>query len=401
MDAGAQVRGPNAREWRTPRESARLRPMRLCMDYQPAVTQRAGIGRYTRVLAGELLRLLAPEDSLRLFYLDFRRRARVDRPGAETAPWRLLPGAVLQRLWRNAGFPPFDALSGPADVFHFTNFLLPPLRRGRSVVTIFDMSFERFPEFAEAKNLRNLRRGIRRTAAGADAIITISDFSAAEIEELLPESRGKLHARPLGIAPDFRRESPEAVAALRRTLGLERPYILAVGTVEPRKNLTFLVDVFERLASDPATRDVDLVISGMPGWKCEPIFERFRTSPRADRIRYVRYVPDGTLAALYSGAEALVVTSHYEGFGFPPLEAMACGTPVLSSAGGSLPEVLGEAATIVRGFDADEWAAALTTLLTDTALRGRRIADGIPQAARYRWERTARETLAVYRTLLP
>ena len=370
------------------------------MDYQPAVTQRAGIGRYTRVLAGELPPLLSPEDSLRLFYLDFRRRARVDLPGAEAVPWRLLPGAVLQRLWRTVGTPPFDLLSGSADVFHFTNFLLPPLRRGRSVVTVFDMSFERFPQFAEEKNLRNLRRGIRRTAERADAIVTISDFSAAEIEALLPAARGKLHAIPLGISPDFHRAPPEAVAALRRTLGLERPYLLAVGTIEPRKNLAFLVDAFERLAADPAMRDLDLVVSGMPGWKCDPIFGRFRTSPLADRIRYVRYVPDGSLAALYSGAEALVVASHYEGFGFPPLEAMACGTPVVSSAGGSLPEVLGDAATIVRGFDAGEWASALAAIVSDTDLRARRIAAGVPQAARYRWERTARETLAVYRSLL-
>lgn len=373
--------------------------MRICLDYQPAVTQRAGIGRYTRVLAEELIALLPKEDALRLFYLDFKRRGVVDIPGAEAVPWRLLPGAVLQRLWRNVGWPAFDRLSGPADVFHFTNFLRPPLRRGKSVVTIFDMSFERFPQFAEEKNLRNLRRGIHRTAAESDAIITISEFSAKEIEELLPESRGKLHAIPLGISPDFRAESARAVADLRKTLGLERPYLLAVGTIEPRKNLPFLVDVFERLGEDSATRDLDLVISGMPGWKCEPIFERFRTSPRADRIHYVKYVPDGTLAALYTGAAALVVPSHYEGFGFPPLEAMACGTPVVSSTGGSLPEVLGDAALVLDGYDADAWAHALLGLFSDSARLDALRAAGPVHAAQYRWERTARETLAVYRSL--
>ena len=371
--------------------------MKVCIDYQPAVTQRAGIGRYTRVLAGELLKTKSPDDDVRLFYLDFFRRGVVDIPGATATPSRILPGAILQRLWRVVGFPPFDLLSGPADVFHFTNFLRPPLRRGRSVVTIFDMSFERFPQFAEAKNLRNLRRGIRRTAAKADAIITISDFSAREIAELLPESRGKLFPIPLGISPDFAPASEEAVADLRAKAGLERPYILAVGTVEPRKNLKFLVDVFEQMGGDSVLEGLDLVIAGMPGWRCEDILQRFETSSRADRIHYMRYVPDGSLAALYTGAAVLAVPSHYEGFGFPPLEAMACGTPVVSSAGGSLPEVLGDAAVIVPDFDPAAWKAALGRAANDGDLRAGRIEKGFARAATYRWLRTAEETWKVYR----
>ncbi len=371
--------------------------MQVCLDYQPAVTQRAGIGRYTRVLAGELLKTKLPEDDLRLFYLDFFRRGVVDIPGARTTPSRILPGAILQRLWRTVGFPPFDLLSGPADVFHFTNFLRPPLRHGRSVVTIFDMSFERFPQFAEAKNLRNLRRGIRRTAAKADAIITISDFSAREISELLPESRGKLFPIPLGISPDFAPASEEAVAELRAKAALERPYILAVGTIEPRKNLKFLVDVFEQMGGDSALEGLDLVIAGMPGWRCDDILQRFETSPRADRIHYMKYVPDGSLAALYTGAAVLAVPSHYEGFGFPPLEAMACGTPVVSSAGGSLPEVLGDAAIVVPDFDPDAWRTALGGAANDASLRAKLIEKGFARAATFRWRRTAEETWKVYR----
>ena len=371
--------------------------MQVCLDYQPAVAQRAGIGRYTRVLAGELLKAKLPGDDLRLFYLDFFRRGVVDIPGARATPSRLMPGAILQRLWRTVGFPPFDLLSGPADVFHFTNFLRPPLRRGRSVVTIFDMSFERFPQFAEARNLRNLRRGIRRTAAQADAIITISDFSAKEIAGLLPESRGKLFPVPLGISPDFAPAPAESVAALRAKAGLERPYILAVGTVEPRKNLGFLVDVFERMGGDSALEGFDLVVAGMPGWRCAGILRRFETSPRASRIHYMRYVPDGSLAALYTGAAVLAVPSHYEGFGFPPLEAMACGTPVVSSSGGSLPEVLGDAAVVVPDFDPAAWLAALGRAATDNGLRTRLKSAGMARAATYRWERTAAETWRVYR----
>ncbi len=371
--------------------------MQVCLDYQPAVTQRAGIGRYTRVLAGELLKTKLPDDDLRLFYLDFFRKGVVDIPGARTTPSRILPGAILQRLWRTVGFPPFDLLSGPADVFHFTNFLRPPLRRGRSVVTIFDMSFERFPQFAEAKNLRNLRRCIRRTAAQADAIITISNFSAREIAELLPESTGKLFPIPLGISPDFAPASEEAVAEFRAKSGLERPYILAVGTIEPRKNLKFLVDVFEQMADDSAQEGLDLVIAGMPGWRCEDILQCFETSSRAARIHYMQYVPDGSLAALYTGAAVLAVPSFYEGFGFPPLEAMACGTPVVSSAGGSLPEMLGDAAVIVPDFDPAAWQTALGRAASDADLRAGLIGKGFARAATFRWLNTAVETWKVYR----
>jgi glycosyltransferase involved in cell wall biosynthesis len=182
---------------------------------------------------------------------------------------------------------------------------------------------------------------------------------------------------------------------LRKTLGLERPYLLAVGTIEPRKNLSFLVDVFEALNVE----DLDLVIAGKPGWKCEPIFKRLEDSCRADRIRYVNHVPDAGLPALYAGAELMVVPSLYEGFGFPPLEAMACGTPVLSSAGGSLPEVLGAAALVVPGFERDCWKEAIERLLGDSGLRDRLIRAGLERAARFRWETTARKTWELYRSL--
>lgn len=364
------------------------------MDYQPAVAQCAGIGRYTRVLAAELARLLDGGDALSLFHCDFRRRSEVTAiSGAETVAFRLLPGAIMQKLWHHAQFPPFNWLAGDADVYHFPNFTTRPLSRGRSVVSIHDMSFERYPQFAEKRNLRHLRAAIRRTADEADAIITISAFSRDEIESLLPAARGKVHVTHLGIGSQFCQASAAAVAAVKKRLGLVRPFMLTVGTVEPRKNLEFLVDVFERLAG----QGIDLVVAGAPGWRCDPIFRRFSMSRHADQFHYLRYVPDGDLAALYTAATLFVIPSHYEGFGFSPLEAMACGTPVLSSAGGSLPEVLGEAARIVQGYDPDEWAQAALTFFQDSDCRSAFMEAGILRASRYSWRETAAQTLRVYR----
>lgn len=369
--------------------------MRICLDYQPAVTQRAGVGRYTRVLAAELARRLSPEDHLRLFYFDFRRRAEPPAfPGVRPRPFRALPGALLQQSWKRWHWPDYRRLAGAADLYHFTNFIIPPLsRKSTAVVTLFDMSFERFPQFAEARNLRYLRSEIGRTLRRADAILTISRFSAGEIETLRPEAAGKVFVAPLGIDPSFRRVPEEAIAALRKRRGLSRPYLLCVGTLEPRKNYPLLIEAFDRLEAF----DGDLVIAGMPGWRCAPIFESMRRARRADRIRYLEYVAEGDLPALYSGAELFVLPSFYEGFGFPPLEAMACGVPVVSSRGGSLPEVLGDAAVIVPGFALDDWVDTLRSLLDDAGRRRSLAEAGPRRAARYRWEETARQTLECYR----
>ena len=369
----------------------------FCLDYQPAVAQGAGIGRYTRLLARNLVPQLARDERLRLFFCDFRRKAERDPvPGAEARAFRLLPGALMQKAWAKLGAPAFDRLSGPADVFHFTNFVARPVRCGRTILSIHDMSFERFPEFAEARNRAYLHANVARSVARADLIVTDSEFSRREIEELLPEASGRVRTTLLGISPDFRPGPAEAVAKVRAKLGLERPFLLDVGTVEPRKNLPFLVDFWEKLAPE----GFDLVVAGAPGWRCEPIFERFAEAERRfpGRFHYVRYVPDGLLEALYTAAALFAIPSHYEGFGFPPLEAMACGAPVLSSDGGSLPEVLGSSARIVRGFDADAWAHAALELLREAPSdRAARIAAGRAQAARFTWERCAQETLAVYR----
>jgi len=370
--------------------------VRVCIDIQSAVTQRAGIGRYTLQLAQRLGRHTT-NDELVLTYFDFRRAGLpFDAPGARLHPIRWCPGRAIQWAWKRFDWPPYDRLAGTADVYHFPNFILPPLRSGRTVVSIHDVSFLRHPEFAEAKNLRYLSARIRDTVRRADAIITISEFSAAELSALMHVERSRIHPIHLGIANDFAGRSGQCDASTLEEQGIQRPYLLTVGTVEPRKNLSFMIDVFEKLE----TFDGQLVIAGMLGWKYEPILERMRTSSRAGDIRYVRYVPDESLAALYANAELFLLTSHYEGFGFTPLEAMACGTPVLSSAGGSLPEVLGNAAVVIDDFDADLWAGRAQELLTDNTLRDRLVAEGRKRAARYTWENTIRKTWDVYRDLV-
>ncbi|MBP7830545.1 MAG: glycosyltransferase family 4 protein [Kiritimatiellae bacterium] len=368
--------------------------MKVCVDIQAAVAQRAGVGRYAKSLV-EHLGPLAGNDELSLFYFDFKGRGDpFPVPNATRKAVRWCPGRLVQQAWKRLGWPPFDWFAGRAEVYHFPNFIIPPLARGKAVVTIHDLAFKRFPETTERRNLDHLTSQIGKTVARADAIIAVSAFVAREIHELLGVPASRIFAIPSGMAGAWAAPSADSVTAMRREFGLDRPYLLTVGTLEPRKNVAFLVEVFERMKFDG-----DLVIAGAPGWKYEPILDRIRRSARAPRLRHLRYVAEKHLAALYAGAELFVFPSLYEGFGFTPLEAMACGVPVLAAATGSLPEVLGVAAEIVPGYDAADWADRADRLLTDTARRAELKERGFLQARRFSWDETARKTWQVYRGL--
>lgn len=368
--------------------------MKICIDIQSAVAQRAGVGRYTRSLVEHMPAVLEPDDSLTVFYFDFQKQGQGLQHGHITEKAvRWVPGRVVQGAWKYLHFPPFNWLAGRADVYHFPNFVRPPMMGGRSVVTIHDVSFLRFPETTEKGNLAYLRAKIRHTCRYADAIITDSEFSGREIESLLGVPTSKIHPVHLGLSLGVFSPSPASKSDTLIKLGLEKPYLLCVGTLEPRKNYPFLIEVFEHLKDYHG----DLVIAGMRGWKYGPVLDRMLTSPCADRIHYLEYVEDGQLSALYSGADLFLFPSIYEGFGFPPLEAMMCGTPVVSSAAASLPEVLGNAACIIEGYQAEEWAETVQHLLDSESKRTQMRDAGEIRAKMFDWNRTARETLDVYR----
>lgn len=375
--------------------------MNVCMDLQAALGQRGGIGRYVR----ELFRHLAAEaeegETLSGFFFDFKRSQpggsaaeRMFGRGAELRACRWLPGRLVQGAWKRIHAPPYNWFAGESDLYHFPNFIRPPLARTRkSVVTIHDLAFMRMPETTEKKNLAWLTAEIRRTTDNADAVITVSRFSAREIHECLGVEEERIF--PVWHGLDSFPEPPaeEEAAALRRELGLERPYLLMVGTIEPRKNIPFLVKVFEELRDF----DGDLALVGGLGWKTEGILAAIDNSPRRDRIRRLGGIRDDQLAAVYAGAAAFVYPTRYEGFGFPPLEAMARGVPVISARNSSLPEVLGDAPRWVDGFDAVEWADAVRSLLNDSGALTTMRAAGVEQAAKFTWAEAARQTWAVYR----
>jgi glycosyltransferase involved in cell wall biosynthesis len=379
--------------------------MRIVLDIQPAIDQKAGVGQYTWYLARYLPELVDDDEEVRLFFFDFRRRAgRVDDlpPGFPFRRCRWMPGRLAQASWKRFGFPPYRWFAGQADLYHFPNFIIPPGTPGRVVVTVHDIAFVRYPEFTEERNLRYLRTCIRSTLARADHVITDSEFSRGEILEHygLPEER--VSAVWLAVDDRFREPAPpETVAEYLGSKGLPPKYLLSVCTLEPRKNLIGLVKAYRLFrARNPDLDDIRLAIVGARGWKDDSIVEELQAPDLRDSVILVGYVGHRDLPLVYRGATAFVFPSLYEGFGMPPAEAMACGIPTACSNAASLPEVVGDAAVTFDPGDTEAMTDAMVRVVRDTALRERLSREGPQRVRRFDWRGTTRSTLDIYRRVL-
>ncbi|WFB36649.1 glycosyltransferase family 1 protein [Kiritimatiellota bacterium B12222] len=368
--------------------------MKVCLQIQAAIDQRAGVGRYVHTLVPELAALRG-EDELSGFYFDFRRKG---SPFAEELiknhPYTRLPGALIQQSWKRLGLPAYTRFAPDADVHHFPNFIIPPLPPGpKAVVNIHDCCFIKCPETMEPKNRSYLRRRMRATIRRADKILTISETMADEVREAFDLPPDKVKATLLGPPPSMNDLPENQVDQRLKTLGVDGPFLLHVGTMEPRKNHVFLFKIFEALKYF----DGKLVLCGMKGWQVEPILEAMAANNKADRIIHLDYVSDEDLVALYRRAEALIFPSLYEGFGLPPVEAMRQGCPVISSDGGSLAEVVGDGGIVLPLGDIDQWTDAIDSLFSSPDRRARLINAGHKKASHFSWRKCAEETWEVYR----
>lgn len=310
----------------------------------------------------------------------------VVRPNVRRAALRL-PRAWLAAAWRVL---PLEAATGPIDVYHAFTVHLPRRHRCRLVVTVNDLACRRDPGWFPAGEAARIEAATVAAVRAADLVVSASAAVAQEIVSTfrLPPSRVALFA--WGVGPPFVPPSPAAVAAVRRRLGLDRPYILSVGTLEPRKNLARLVEAY-RLLRTRGRFDGDLVLAGAPGWG-PPV-------PEAPGVRRLGRVDDADLPALYGGAEAFAYVSLYEGFGIPILEAMSCGAPVVTSAGGACEETAGGAALLVDPTSLEGIADGLDRVIGDAALCAHLRRRGLERAASATWEASARRLLTLYRGL--
>jgi alpha-1,3-rhamnosyl/mannosyltransferase len=285
-------------------------------------------------------------------------------------------------------------LVGPVDVFHATNFLLVhPVERAKRVVTFHDLTAMLFPQWHPAKRLREMRVGLPVSAALADRIIAVSRATKDDVVRHLAVDPERVAVVPLAVDASFRPLAAADVDAALAPLGLVRgTYLLFLGTLEPRKNLPRLLDAAVRAGAEVGP----LVLAGADGWGTDELRPRIAELARQGRVRPLGYVAETLRPFLLSGARVFVYPSLYEGFGLPPLEAMACGTPVITSNVSALPETVGDAALLIDPLDVDALAASIRRLWEDEALRRELRARGLARARDFSWERTARLTLEAY-----
>jgi glycosyltransferase involved in cell wall biosynthesis len=359
------------------------------VDGTPLLGQRTGVGEVTR---GLLDALAARDDVAPVAYaLTWRGR---DALGAEVpdgvrVATARFPARVARELWdRGSAWPAAEHWTGPVDVVHALNYVAPPAQAA-VIAAVHDLTFVRFPELCTPDTLRYPGL-IRRSIARGATIQTGSEFTAAEIRDEFGLSADRVAVVPWGLAP-VTGGNPTAGIALA---GGPR-YVLALGTIEPRKNVPGLVRAFDGVAAEDA--DVRLVAAGPDGWDQDAFERALDTAQHRDRIVRLGYVTDAQRRDLLAGATVFAYPSRYEGFGLPPLEAMAAGVAVVATTAGSLPEVLGDAAALVDPSSEDELADALLHVLTDDAWRATLVTRGREQAARYSWGATAEQLVRLYR----
>jgi glycosyltransferase involved in cell wall biosynthesis len=371
------------------------------IDYTPACEQGGGIGRYVR----ELVAALAEQDSQCAYHLFVAGAERSRLPQAPAVNFcyratRLSP-LTLARLWHRARLPlPIELFVGNVWLFHATDFVLPPtLPKTRTLLTVHDLSFARAPESAAPRLKAYLEAVVPRSARRADHILADSAATKADLIALYGTPEAKITVLYSGVSDAFRpvRDSA-AQAAVRAKYGIgDAPYVLSVGTLQPRKNYERLMQAFAALP--PRWKDLKLVIVGGRGWLDAPIYDCARAM--RERVILTGFADEADLPALYSGAACLAFPSLYEGFGLPVLEGMACGTPVLTSNVSSLPEVAGDAALMVAPHSVEAIQAGLLALLEeDSAARAARLTRGFAQAARFTWRSAAQRLRAIYAQLL-
>ena len=376
------------------------RPLRIGLDVAQTCQERAGCGWYAHSLAQALVAVAGPEYEFFLYH-HFDRwfnesteaGTRIEAPNAHS-PLRALSAAEAAAFWRGvrAGEQP---LPGDPDIVHSGSFQAPPVGDARLVFMVHDVSFWTHPEFTTDGIRLHCTEGIFEALKHVDGFVFNSDFSRREFNRLLPGWLERNH-KPWAVTLLGQREQPAAVSTA--TPG-EAGYWLAVGTLEPRKNYETLLDALD-LYWSRSPHPLPLRIAGGGGWKSDALHRHLATLETQGRVQRLGYVPDEALSLLYAGAQALIFPSWHEGFGMPVVEAMSQGAPVICSDNSSLPEVGGDAAIYIDPASAPSICQAMLALEADPVRRAGLVAASRRQAARFSWEKTARETLDFYRRVL-
>ena len=373
----------------------------IAIDYTPASEQSGGIGRYVRELAAALA-ALDRKTEYRLFVSGTSRP--LPPPPAANFIWKPtpIPPRWLARVWHRARMPiPAEVFTGRIDLFHATDFVLPPtLPATRTLLTVHDLSFVRAPQAASPSLQAYLNRAVPRSVSMADHILADSQATKDDLLALYGADADKITVLYSGVDSRFQKITDVTVLRQARAkyglIGIS--YLLSVGTVQPRKNYSRVVRALAGLRQ--RGYDSHYAIAGGKGWLEAEMHQAIAETGLGDAVHLLGFVDDDDLPALYSAARALVIPSLYEGFGLPILEAMACGTPVITSSLSSMPEVAGAAGVLVDPLDISAIEAAVMRIESDSHYRAFLIDAGYQQARQFTWEKSARQLKSIYERLL-
>lgn len=402
--------------------------MRILIDIRLLASGKfSGIEEYTRHLVNNIL-AMDRENEYSLFFNSFRKQPIADFGiDMSRAPLKrfYVPNKLFDASIRFFGFPKLDRLTGADLIFspHFN--IVAHTEKSKRVMTVHDLSFVRHPEFfSRRKRFWHWLQDYRRQIREADRIIAVSDSTKRDAVELIGVPEEKVTRIYSGVDPTLRRLPPDDLRlieykknliikqhAMFGGLGLSRgsdlrggqkfeyPYILYLGAFEPRKNVVAVIQAFSFLKEDARFKDYELVIAGSTGWLYEEIFSEIKKSSVRERVHIVGQVSPEDRLYLYNGASVFVYPSFFEGFGFPPLEAQACGVPVIASNRSSLPEILGGSAVLVDPWRIDDIVVSLKEFIMNNSFRETFIARGLSNASRFRWKDAAQQTVNVFRNV--
>ncbi len=376
--------------------------MHIGLDGLPLTAPKTGVGHYTFELA-RALACIEPASQFEIVYPSSSPAISLAEPNGAPLPANLKLDrervGPLGRHWWSVGLPRYVSRS-KLELFHGTNYDIPLWRRCATVVTIHDLSQLLHSETHEKRSVKRAQRRLPHMARAADAIITPTESVRRDVCEVLKIRPDKVFAIPEAARACFRPLTFAETADARNSFGIGDDFLLTVGTIEPRKNLSVLVNTFADVARARPQAKLQLVIAGGRGWLSGPLFEAIAKSPARDRIVLTDYLHDDDLRALYSSCRAFIYPSIHEGFGLPPLEAMACGAPVIASRIPALEETTGGAALLFDPKSAAELVQKILELLENENAQRELSAAGRRRAAEFSWEKTARLTWSVYEEAL-
>ena len=371
--------------------------MRVAVDATPLLGVRTGVGRFCE---GALQSLGAGPRrgalEVSAFAVTWRRRHLLPPlvPDGVAVRQRAMPARPLHMAWAHLDGPALEWFVGPVDVVHGTNFVVPPTRHAARVVTVHDLTALRFPELCDRSSL-GFPAMVRRAVQQGAWVHTPSAFVAREVMSEFRASPSRVRVVHHGVS----RARPTSTTGRMAMSDLDLPgdvtrYVVAVGTIEPRKDYPALVRAFTHLAA--SRQDLALVVIGADGWGARAFHDTVAASAARERIRQLGYVSDDVLAMWVQNAAVLAFPSLYEGFGFPPLEAMSSGVPVVATRAGAVPEVVGDAALLVEPGQVDALAEALERVLDDDAVRADLVSKGRCRAGQFTWEHCGEGLTALY-----